>query len=95
MKLRRLCKDALSQPNNKCAAIYVDDEPAVDQEMVVCQVKVLDAATTAQLRDVAADELGGSMPVETFLRAAGLYLAERGRPGVLAEVEEYLAGMQR
>lgn len=31
------------------------------------------------------------MPAETLLRAAGLYLAEHGRPAMLAEVQAFLA----
>lgn len=35
------------------------------------------------------------IPTETVLRAAGLFLAEQGRPGVLTEVEAYLGEVGR
>jgi hypothetical protein len=66
------------------------DEPAV----MVGQGKRLDAATTAELQDLADDELGVAIPTETVLRAAGMFLAERGRPGVMAEVERFLAELK-
>lgn len=88
MMLRRLCKSSSSFPDNECPAVYVDDDPA----MMVGQGKLLDAVTTAQLHNLAEDESAVAIPTETLLRAAGLFLAEQGRPGMLAEVESYLAG---
>lgn len=87
MALRRLCKSADSGLSRDCPAVYVDD---ADPAVMVGQGKVLDAPTVAELRDVAADEDAVAIPTETVLRAAGLFLAERGRPGVLAEIEAYL-----
>ncbi len=59
--------------------------------MMVGQGTLLDAATTAQLQNLAGHEAGVAIPTETLLRAAGLFLAERGHPAVLAEIEEFLA----
>ncbi|MFF1819291.1 hypothetical protein ACFVWG_18470 [Kribbella sp. NPDC058245] len=87
MKLTRICKSADSQVAGQCPAIYVADTPAV----MVSQGKRLDPQTTAELRDVADDETAVEIPTETLLRAAGLFLAERGRPAVAAEVEAFLA----
>lgn len=80
MKLRRICKAANSYDDGKCPAVYATDDPAV----MVGQGKVIDAATSAELMDCAADEGGWFIPTETVLRAAGLFLSERGRPYALA-----------
>jgi hypothetical protein len=90
MGLRRLCKAASSTEVRDCPAIYVDADPA----WMVGQGKRLDATATGQLLDLAADEVASRIPTETILRAAGLFLAERGHPGVLAEIESYLAGIE-
>lgn len=99
MNLRRLCKAATSYPDHDCPAVYVDDAQEAtangSPEMMVCQVKTIDASTTAQLQDLADDEVAGAMPAETVPRAAGLYMAERGHTGVLDEVEAYLATVTR
>lgn len=88
MALRRLCKSGDSHVDGECPAVYVDDDPA----MMIGQGTVLDPTRTAELRDVAADEAGVVIPTETVLRAAALFLAERGRPAMLQEVESYLSG---
>lgn len=62
-----------------------------DPAVMVAQGKRLDAATAAELRDVAVDEAGVAIPTETVLRAAALVLAEHGRPAMLSEVAEFLA----
>jgi len=90
MKLRRLCKSAESTAEGKCPAMYLADDPTV----MVGQGTHLDAATAAEMRDVAAEEGGLAFPTETVLRAAALVLAEHGRPAMRAEVEEFLAGQQ-
>ena len=88
MKLRRLCKSASSDELDRCPAVYVAEEPTT----MVAQGKHLDAATTAELRHVGADESGVAMPTETVLRAAALFLAEHGRPAMMAEVQAFLTG---
>ena len=47
--------------------------------------------SAAKLRERALDETASLIPVETVLRAVGLFLADRGRPDVMAEVEAFLA----
>jgi hypothetical protein len=75
MKLRQLAKDSGSN-TGKCPAVYVaDDDPAV----MVVQGKHLDAATTAELHDMLADETAVRIPAETMVRAVEKYLAERPR----------------
>lgn len=88
MRLRRLCKSGSSGERDECPAVYVGAEPAT----MVAQGKQLDAATAAELRHVAPDEDGVALPTETVLRAAALFLAERDRPAMLAEVQDFLAG---
>lgn len=89
MALRRLCKSAGSTEDHECPAVY----EAEDQSLMIAQGKILDPSTMAGLQDLAGDETAVAIPAETVLRAAGLYLAERGRPAVLAEVESYLLGV--
>lgn len=57
---------------------------------MVGQGKRLDDEDIAKLEDVAADETAVMIPVETVLRAAGLYLAEHGRPAVMEQVQAFL-----
>lgn len=90
MALRRLCKSGGSGEAGQCPAIYVADDPA----QMVAQGVILDDHTSAELQDPGADETGVALPTETVLRAAALFLAEQGRPAMLAEVQEYLAGTQ-
>lgn len=87
MRLRWLCKSEDSVPQGQCPAMYIADDPAV----MVSQGKVLDEATTSEMRDLADDERGVAIPTETVLRAAALVLSENGRPSMLAEVEAFLA----
>lgn len=92
MGLRRLCKSADSVGEGDCPAMYVDDD---DASMMVSQCHALDARATTELCNLASNEVAGAIPAETVLRATGLYLAERGFPSVLAEVERYLASVGR
>ncbi|MDQ2708667.1 MAG: hypothetical protein M3Z25_13955 [Actinomycetota bacterium] len=87
MKLTRLCKSAESGTREDCPAMYVADDPTV----MVGQGTKLDPDTAAELLDRAVDEDGVAIPTETVLRAAGLFLAAHGRPGIAAEVEAFLA----
>lgn len=87
MKLTRICKSADSQVAGQCPAMYVADVPTV----MVGQGKRLDAETAAELLDMADDETAVAIPTETVLRAAAMFLADRGRPVVAAEVEAFLA----
>jgi hypothetical protein len=73
MKLRKLAKDPSSN-QGACPAVYVAED---DAEVMVVQGKFLDAATTAELDDVLADETAVRIPAETLVRAAEKYLAER------------------
>ena len=86
MALRRLCKADDSDGKEECPAMYVTDDPT----SMVAQGRVLDAATEADLQQRAADEAGVVLPTETVLRAAALFLSERGRPAVMAEVSDFL-----
>jgi hypothetical protein len=70
--------------------MYLTEDPA----LMVGQGKLLDAATKAEVQSLAADEGAVAIPTETVLRAVGLFLAERGRPGVLAEIDAYLAHLR-
>ncbi len=92
MALRRLCKSANSVGQHNCPAVYLDED---DPATMVGQGPQLDHAAVRELLAVGAGEVGVAIPTETVLRAAGLFLAERGRPAVLAEVEAYLVGVGR
>jgi hypothetical protein len=70
--------------------MYLAEDPA----MMVGQGTMLDAPTRAHLRNVAPVEDAVALPTETVLRAVGLFLAEQGRPSVLAEVEAFLAEVE-
>lgn len=87
MNIRRLCKSAASNDENWCEAVYVAEPPT----RMVAQGKHLDDQTTGNLLNLDADEAGVSLPTETVLRAGALFLAEQGRPAMLAEVEDFLA----
>jgi hypothetical protein len=86
MPLRRLCKSGTSNRDEDCEAIYVSS-PA----RMVAQGKKLDDATASEMQHVAADEDGVDLPIETVLRASAIFLAEQGRPAMMAEVEAFLA----
>lgn len=88
MTLKRLCKAANSVAQGDCEAMYVDLE---DLAWMVGQGRLLDSEASAELLDRAPDEAGVRIPTETVLRAVGLFLADRGHPEVLADVEAYLA----
>lgn len=88
MPLRRLCKSGSSARDEDCPALYVDED---DPDVMVGQGPVLDAVRLGELQHCAPEETGVRIPTETVLRAAGLFLAERGRPAVLAEVLAYLS----
>ncbi len=92
MALRRLCKAANSIAQGDCPAMYLDTD---DVDWMVGQGRLLDAEAQAELRERAPDEAGVRIPTETVLRAAGLFLADHGRPDVLAAVEAYLTGADR
>lgn len=65
MKLQRLAIDGDSDPWG-CPAVYVAiDDPTV----LVVQGKLLDAETTTELRDLAADETAVRIKTETVERA--------------------------
>ena len=87
MTLARLCKAANSVAQGDCPAMYLDLD---DLDWMVGQGPLLDADALADLRERAPDEAGVRIPTETVLRAAGLFLADRGHPDVLATVEAYL-----
>ncbi|MGI8816791.1 MAG: hypothetical protein ACR2G2_16320 [Pseudonocardia sp.] len=87
MKLTRLCRSAESEIRDNCPAMYVAGDPTV----MVGQGTKLDPETAAELLDRAGDEDGVAIPTATVLRAAGLFLATQGRPGIAAEVEAFLA----
>ena len=88
MALRRLCKSGSSARDEDCPAVYVDeDDPAV----MIGQGPMLDASRLVELQNRAPGETAIEIPTDTVLRAAGLFLAERGRPIVLSEVLAHLA----
>lgn len=87
LELVRICKAGDSVTQGQCPAMY---EASNQPGWMVSQGKRLDEVNTAKLQDLAADEAGVMIPVETVLRAVGLYLAERGRPAVMAEVQAFL-----
>jgi hypothetical protein len=87
MPLRRLCKSGTSNRDEDCEAIYVSRPTRM-----VAQGKILDAGTASEMQNVAPDEAGVDLPIETVLRAAGIFLAEQGRPAMLPEVQDFLAG---
>jgi hypothetical protein len=86
MKLIRLCKAANSMPSDKCPALYV----ANDETLMASQGKRLNAETTAELLDLAEDEVGNLIPTETVLRATSLFLAAHGRTSVAADIESFV-----
>lgn len=88
MRYRRLCKAASSWGKDDCPAVYVaDDEPA----RMIAQGKMLDPAVLETLVSMAIDETAVEIPTETVLRAAGVFLAEHGRPDLREAIEELLA----
>jgi hypothetical protein len=87
MALRRLCKSGTSTREDDCEAIYVSRPTKM-----VAQGKIIDAETASEMQNVAPDEAGVELPIETILRAAGTFLAEQGRPAMLVEVSDFLAG---
>ncbi len=91
MRLRRLRKADISRDENDCPAMYLAEDPT----MMVGQGKILDVDTTAELRNVAADEGAHLYPTELVLRAAAQVLAENGRPAMVEEVEDFLASTPR
>jgi hypothetical protein len=90
MKLTRLCKSGDSVNESLCPAMYLADDPT----MMVSQGKRLDPETTAQLRDLANDEIAHLIPTETVLRAAALVLAAHGRAALAAEITASVAQPQ-
>ena len=89
MALRRLCKSGISTNVGQCPAVYVDDEYP---EQMVCQGPRLADGRRGELREVADAEDAVGVPTETVLRAAALYLAERGHPEMRDVVERHLSG---
>lgn len=87
-KLRRLCKAGSSGLADQCPAVYVTTD---DPTRMVAQGPLLDPDAARELQQRAAGEGGVVLPTETVLRAAALFLAEQGRPAMLAEVRAYLA----
>jgi hypothetical protein len=87
MALRRLCKAGTSGEEEECPAVYIDDDPS----RMVAQGLLLDAGAAAEMQQVAHGEAGVALPTETVLRAAAVFLAEQGRPAMLAEVQTFLA----
>lgn len=87
MKIRRLCKSADSMRADNCPAVYVADDLA----KMVGQGKRLDSETTAQLLNLAEDEVANVIPTETVLRATALFLAERGESDLSAQIEAFVA----
>lgn len=88
MTLQRLCKSTDSGQYGQCPAVYVGDLPTI----MVAQGNRLDARLAGELQEVGANEGGVSLPAETVLRAAAMFLAARGRPAMLNEVADFLAG---
>ena len=74
--------------NDECPAVYVSDTTA---SVMVALGRTLSADVLATLLNLAHDETAVEIPTETVLRAAGLYLADHGRPDLLAEIETFLA----
>jgi hypothetical protein len=89
--LKRLCKAANSIGQGDCPAMYLDLE---DLAWMVGQGPMLESEATAELLERSAEEVGVRIPTETVLRAVGLFLAERGHPGVVDAVEAYLAEVE-
>jgi hypothetical protein len=61
MALRRLCKAANSFPQDKCPAVYVEED---DPSTMVGQGKRMSAKAKAELRDLAAEEDAVRIPTE-------------------------------
>lgn len=92
MRYRRLCKAASSMGSEQdCPAVYVADG---DPQSMIAQGKILDDAVLATLLNLAADETAVAIPTETVLRAAGLFLAEHGRPALATAIEDVLAEIE-
>jgi hypothetical protein len=88
MTLERLCKWSGSVEDEDCPAVYIDHG---DPTTLVCQGPLLDEDATAALLNRAPHEGGVTLPSETLLRAAGLFLSRQGVTGPLAEIEAFLA----
>jgi hypothetical protein len=86
MGLRRLAKAADSTGSGRCPALYATDDPT----RMVAQVKALPDGEKTQLIDVSADEIAGSIPTETVLRAMAKYVSENGDVALAAALEAFL-----
>jgi hypothetical protein len=86
MALRRLAKDATSTGSGRCQALYATDDPT----RMVAQVRVITDADAAQLVELDADEVAGSIPTETLFRAMAKYASEHGDDGLGASIDMFL-----
>lgn len=87
-KLRRICKTTGSTTQGQCPAMYAVEGR---YDLMVGQGKDLDADTAAELVERADDESGVLIPTETVLRAAALFLADRGRADIMMNIDGFLA----
>jgi hypothetical protein len=55
---------------------------------------MLETEAAAELLERSTEDVGVRIPTETVLRAVGLFLADRGHPGVLDAVEAYVAEVE-
>jgi hypothetical protein len=88
MGLRRICKSGESGDHGECPAVYVEKQPITS----VAQGPLLTPEEMAELQELGAGEGAVRLPTETLLRSAALILAEHGKPAMLAEVTDFLAG---
>jgi hypothetical protein len=88
MKLTRLRKAADSWGDEKCPAMYVDEDPT----QMVGQGKRLDEEALSQLLQLGDDETAVAIPTETVLRAGASFLATHGRPDLADEIESFVGG---
>lgn len=84
--LRRLAKDTNSTGSGRCPALYATDDPA----RMVAQVRALSDTETAQLIEIGADEVAGSIPTETVFRAIAKYVSEQGDDTLAGAIEVFL-----
>jgi hypothetical protein len=86
MGLRRLAKDATSTSSGRCPALYATDDPT----RMAAQVKVMSADEAAQLLEVGAGEVAGSIPTETVFRGIARYANEQGDAALAAALTAFL-----
>lgn len=87
MALNRLAKADTSVTSGGCPAFYSTD----DIKRMVAQVKTdLSDSEMAEVLEVLPDEMAGSIPTETVLRAVAKLFSEHGEDDLAARIEAFV-----